>query len=1497
MTQSGGTINAGVSFIGYVPTGISGSYVLENNATLNDLGRQYVEFGVFTQSGTSLHSIADLLVLADQGIYNLRGGSLTAGGITVNNSSTFVQTGGTVNVSGPIINSGDFSVAPGTVAAAGTFAQLAGTLDTGGTNPGSGGAVSTNIFNFQGGVITGSGLRLYNNTTNSTALQFNGGTQGTFVFRNSGSIAGPIPAGATVIAQGSGDPAGSAVTVSLGNGLTNAGALALDASAGAYNVQLSSTNNTGVLINNGTLSYKAANGGTVNINGTVANYGTISGLDGIADTLTVRGLTLNTGGIVDLDLGAPGTSDSINVTNLGLNIAGATTLNLTNLGGLGVGNYTLFTYAGSLLGSTNSFTIVGPQAYNYLLLNAAGSITLQVSLGSTAGVVRPGTVNFSDPNSWANGQVPNGPSAYALIDNDPAAASSVNLDQNATLGYVTLDAGDSLSIGNGRTLTLAGPTTTELSGSFTNNNGVLKVTGGTTQILADGLDASPTYYAAAGATIDFHAGNHTNIDFSSADFTGSGGTISLTGGSYSSYNLNIAQAPGTSVTVAVSAGTLAPSSLHVGAAGGGVGSLTVSGTGVVSPNAIQVANGSINQSGGTINTGALYMDTDPAAAQQSTFSGGSTTLGTNSTFGAGLLLGNSPTTEGRIYITGTANVTSTGQEFVGYTGNGTVTQDGGTNTSNTLLELGAQAGSTGTYNISGGRLDANGSGMVVGDNGTGNFTQSGNSNVEVHGDLHAGVSTGSSGTYTLDAGNLTVDGSEYIAQAFTTDANGTGAFVQHGGNHVVNNQLQIGQQAETGTGTYTMDGGTLTTFNGITVGPSGTFTQSGGTVSLSGDISSSGGYADLVIAGTYNLHASSDEVNNPTTLTVNHFEYVYNATGAPAQVIQTGGNHTINGLLITGRYAGTEGDYTITGGNLSALNVYVGGDADTAGGTSTFTIGTAGDAPGTGGRVQIGYDSTLDTYTGSIHIWQNGTFIINDGGELDTGSFVNDGNVYENGGTLVITSGSNVTGGGHIFSTGGTIILDQASIDGQDLTISGSSATADGVLTVGKTYGNLGILNITAGSLAVNGVLGVGNLGTMDAGGGSGNVNVSGGSLTASTILLGSSVGGTGTLTISGTGSVVVGGGITTNDLNISRGSLVVLDQDPPPGEDPVLDRSIVAGYMHDGAIIVSGGVVTAPNIKVGVSPGFTGTYTQSGGTVTVTNNFLANNGPGTVVNINSGILNITNASFATGTPIIVGDGANSFTLNLTGGVSTFADGLMVSANSTYNQTSGIVTTSNFMAGPGSVINFTAGTLNVAAADFHTGSAIAIGDGTHSATLNLTGGTLNFEDGVVVAANANLVGTGIITGNVSSFGTIAPGHSPGETDITGDLTLHAISYTDMQLGGLTQGTQYDFIHVTGTTTLAGTLQLSFVNGFQDTITHADTFTILTSDSALTGLFSNVADGGLIRTTDGLGQFMVTYDYVHGNVIVSDFIAIPEPASLSVLGMGAIGLLARRRRRA
>ena len=122
----------------------------------------------------------------------------------------------------------------------------------------------------------------------------------------------------------------------------------------------------------------------------------------------------------------------------------------------------------------------------------------------------------------------------------------------------------------------------------------------------------------------------------------------------------------------------------------------------------------------------------------------------------------------------------------------------------------------------------------------------------------------------------------------------------------------------------------------------------------------------------------------------------------------------------------------------------------------------------------------------------------------------------------------------------------------------------------------------------------------------------------------------------------------------------------------------------------------------------------------------------------------------------------------------------------------------------------------------------------------------------------------------------------------------------MEIGGITQGAQYDYLGVSGEVSFDGILELHMINGFELKLDPKQTFTLLTSTD-LTGAFDNIANGARLTTGDGLASFRVNYGvgspYGANNLVLSDPRAVPEPASLVLFAGGAsvLGIFRFRRR--
>jgi hypothetical protein len=79
---------------------------------------------------------------------------------------------------------------------------------------------------------------------------------------------------------------------------------------------------------------------------------------------------------------------------------------------------------------------------------------------------------------------------------------------------------------------------------------------------------------------------------------------------------------------------------------------------------------------------------------------------------------------------------------------------------------------------------------------------------------------------------------------------------------------------------------------------------------------------------------------------------------------------------------------------------------------------------------------------------------------------------------------------------------------------------------------------------------------------------------------------------------------------------------------------------------------------------------------------------------------------------------------------------------------------------------------------------------------------------------------------------LAPGLSPGLLAVNGNYIQRAGGTLQIELGGLTAGTQYDRLAITGEATLGGTLNVSLLGGFRPAV--GDSFQILTFGSRTPG---------------------------------------------------------------
>jgi hypothetical protein len=599
--------------------------------------------------------------------------------------------------------------------------------------------------------------------------------------------------------------------------------------------------------------------------------------------------------------------------------------------------------------------------------------------------------------------------------------------------------------------------------------------------------------------------------------------------------------------------------LYLGYDAGSTGTYDLSGTGAVSTAGSEIVGysgtGNFNQTGGTNTINGPTTQPSP----------GNLTAGAQSN-GVGT------------YTLSAGSLSVEGTEVIGSSGTGNFSQTGGTNTAGALT-IGANAGSTGTYALSGtGALSVPGGGLEnVGNSGTGNFNQTGGTNTA--GYLILGASTGSTGTYTLSGtGSLTL---AYAAREYVGDS-GVGTFVQTGGTNGTDITLFLGYNAFS-TGGYTLSGtGSLSAVEEY-VGYNGTgnFNQSGGT-NVVAPTSPDGLFLGYSIGstGTYTLSGTGTLTLSQNSGTI-HEDVGYSGTGI---FNQSGGLNSTPDLLVADK-AGSTGTYTLSStGSLSVTNAeFIGGAGIgtfvQAGGTNTISAGRI---------FSIGGFGSTYTLTGGT-LSAGGSETVGSGG---TGYFNQSGgtNIINLGGGLTIGSGPGSTGAYTLSGTG-------------SLTAPGAERLGSGSPTKGAT----GYFNQTGGTNTVGTELDLGEFA-----GSNGTYILSDGTLTAPKVYVGgfsSGSGGTGTLTISNTGQLSVAGTLTvfnTGTMNMNGGtaSAAVLNL---AGSYTQMAGSATFGQITgNGPVAISGGITT---LSAGGGASQVSSLTLSGaGTLDITNNTLAIN-------------------------------------------------------------------------------------------------------------------------------------------------------------------------------------------------------------------------------------------------------------------------------------------------
>ena len=318
--------------------------------------------------------------------------------------------------------------------------------------------------------------------------------------------------------------------------------------------------------------------------------------------------------------------------------------------------------------------------------------------------------------------------------------------------------------------------------------------------------------------------------------------------------------------------------------------------------------------------------------------------------------------------------------------------------------------------------------------------------------------------------------------------------------------------------------------------------------------------------------------------------------------------------------------------------------------------------------------------------------------------------------------------------------------------------------------------------------------------------------------------------------------------------------------------------------------------------------FELDGGTVLCPNRNFYLNTSGQTFTIHGGTwLNQNTYGLRLGSAFGATSGGGNFTGGQDGGLLQLSSSTLELGNNssgftvTYTLSGGTLATVNndFNIGSGTNASTTTFTLTNAAKLSVNGTIAGAQGAGAQQVFAFTGGTL-----VAGTFNANnlrsrpAAATGTL---VNNGGALAPGDlgTAGETIITGNYAVaNGAAMLAIDLGGTAPAnafqnglTNYDFVSISGTAVLNGSLNVNLINGFVPTATNS--FTILTAAGGLSGAFTNLADNYVPVANFPGGYFQVVTTAT--SVILTNFgtpslspVLVVSPATINFITL-ATGL--------
>ena len=871
-------------------------------------------------------------------------------------------------------------------------------------------------------------------------------------------------------------------------------------------------------------------------------------------------------------------------------------------------------------------------------------------------------------------------------------------------------------------------------------------------------------------------------------------------------------------------------------------------------------------------------------------------------------LGNTTGATGSVSVDGAGSKwTNSSNLHVGYNGNGTLSITNGGQLSSLTGNIAWGSNSTGTVTVAGnGSSWINTGTLAIGGNGTGYLNITNGAQVS-NASGYIGRDAGSSGSVTVDGSGSIWDNSSNVS----VGEYGSGTLLVTNGGQVVSdlNSYVGHQNGGTGTATIRGTGSSWSSADNLTVGYYGIGTLAiaeGGQVSNENGFVgyASGASGEVIVDGagsvwtnTYGVSIGHDGTG---TLTIRNGGQVFSAANP--------------GYGYVGRVAGSTGTVTITGNGstwTNSNNLYIGGNATTAGGAGTVNVN----------------DNSRLSVTGNLTLWQaNSSLSVNGGNVAVTGNLVSNGQVQIAGGAQVSNTHSSI---GYASGSVGSVTVNGAGSlwdNSQDLFVGNAG---NGTLTitnsaqVHSTRGNIGYSSGSVGSVTVDGAgsTWTNQLNISVGQSGNGTLIISnGGQVSNNRTYVAATTASTGNVTVTGAGST------WTMDayLTVGRygnGSLAITNG----GQVLSTESGIVGPYASGtGSVLISGAGSswTTGAFYIG------GNDTLSGGAGTVNVNddgvlkvagdlilWQANN----TLNVSGGNVTLTGALFNNGQVSVTNGGrlSNSYGYlgNTTGSAASMVvDGVGSAWNMTGalvvgrygNSTLSIANSAQVTNAAGYVAyyNGTHGTATVtgsgstwtAASLYLGGNSTASNGGVGAVTvsnagrLNVAGNLRLWDSDDTLTVNGGNVSAGVLLGNGSIFLSDPAGGAAALTigsnnsgTFYGNITNGATAGSLAKVGA---GTQI----FTGTMNLTGNEALTVSAGQVQFASHA------TANAARVTVGSG-ADSAALSILDGATLSSQLASYVgrnsgsSGNVTVDGSGSAWSNSSNLYVGYAGAGVLA------